>query len=338
MSDLNNAVTNVEAQALGAIRLYNTGGGGIGVGKYFEPERDQVNPGYARLFPVYMDTSKASVFGVPDEFFFKLPETNGSGGVRKYNGADIIRYTGEMLQKFPPMEHNIVIHTSTGGSGSVMGPSIVSELLAQGKSVIVFVIGGDDTKNFIENSIATMESYGNIAKLRECGLITRYLQNGLDGTIEEVDKAIQLDISCLAVLYSGQNKNLDDRDLHNWARFVDVTTYGPQVGELSIHKQSLDLQPGSNLISVATLNGDLNNTRLNHPVEFQRVGVPMTIVTKQEPLMYPLHFAVTDGYLDKVIRNLSRQLADYNTKAEARVIRNELGNSNKPAQKNGIVF
>lgn len=334
MSDTNNVAT----QTINRLRVYNCGGGGIGVGKYFEPERNKTNEGYAQLFPVYMDTSNASTFGVPDEFFYQLPEKNGSGGIRKFNGPDIIRYTGEMLQRFPAFEHNIVIHTTTGGSGSVMGPSIVSELLAQGKSVIVFAIGGDDTKNYIENSISTMSSYGSIANLREAGIVLRYLQNGLDGTIEEVDQKIHLDVSCLTVLYSGQNKNMDARDLYNWSHFSEVTSYGPQVGVLSIHQQEMKLGNDTNLISVATLNNDLNGTRVPYPVEFQRVGVPMNIGEHKDTLKFPLHFAVTDGYLDTVLKGLRRQLAEYDTKASARVIRNQLSDGKSKVESNGVEF
>jgi hypothetical protein len=335
MSDLNN---NIAVQAVGNLRVYNCGGGGIGVGKYFEPERDKINPGFARLHSVYMDTSKASTFGVPEEFFYQLPEKNGSGGIRKYNGPDIIRYTGEMLQLFPPMEHNVVIHTTTGGSGSVMGPSIASELLAQGKSVIVFAIGSDDTKNYIENTVGTMESYHHIAELREAGLVLQYLQNGVDGTIEEVDRKIHLAVSCLTVLYSGMNKNLDDRDVYNWSHFSEVTSYSPQVGVLSIHQGEMKLANDANLITVATLNRDLNNTRVGYPVEFQRVGVPLHIEDREDVLKFPLHFAVTDGYLDTVMKDLRRQLAEYDKKAGARVIRNNLSDGSKKVASNGLVF
>lgn len=323
---------------LNDVRLYNVGGAGIGVGKYFEADRNQVTDGFAKLHPVYMDTSKASTFGVPEEFFYHLPGAIGSGGVRAYNGPDIIRYTGEMLQAFPPMETNIIIHSTTGGSGSIMGPSIASELLAQGKNVIVFAIGSDDTLNYINNTIGTLDSYENIARIREAGVPLRFLQNGTDGTVEEVDKMIRQDISSLAVLYSGQNKNLDMRDLFNWTHFSNVTSYQPQVAVLSIHRGNVTLAKDTNLITVATLNSDLNNTKLDYPVEFQRVGVPQAENVSESNLKYPLHFVITDGYLDTVMKSLRNQKADFETKASARVVRNQLSDGKKPVQSNGIVF
>jgi hypothetical protein len=183
-----------------------------------------------------------------------------------------------------------------------------------------------------------MESYHHIAKLRDSGLVLRYLQNGVDGTIEEVDKKIHLDVSCLTVLYSGQNKNLDDRDLYNWSHFSEVTSYSPQVGVLSIHQGEMKLANDANLISVATLNSDLNNTRVGYPVEFQRVGVPLYVEDKERVLKFPLHFAVTDGYLDTLMKGLRQQLAEYDKKSSARVIRNNLSDDSKKVASNGLVF
>lgn len=338
MSDLNNTNT------LGKINIFCAGGAGIGIGKYFELERGKKNAGYAEVNPVYMDTSKASTFDVPAEYFYQLPEANGSGGKRSHNGADIVKYTGEMLQKFPLGDINIVIHSATGGSGSVMGPSIVSEALNQGKSVIAFVIGGDDTKNYIENCIGTLESYEGIVEAREKPIVLQFLQNGVDGTIEEIDQKVHLAISCLTALYSSQNKNLDQRDLHNWLHFDEVTTYEPQVGVLSIHQEKMVIGD-VNLISVATLNTDLNNTKVGQPVEFQRVGVPVHIVEHEaslpidkRALSFPLHFAVADGFLDTVVKGLRKQVADYEQRESARVVKNKLSDGTKKRASNGLVF
>lgn len=331
MTETNNTL------GLNKLRIFCCGGAGIGIGKYFEPERGQKTSGYAMLDPVYMDTSTASTFGVSTEHFYQLPEANGSGGVRRYNGPDIVKYTGEMLQKFPLADVNIIIHSTTGGSGSVMGPSIASEALAQGKTALVFAIGGDDTKNYILNTIGTMESYEGIVETREKSIVVQYLQNGIDGTIEEVDAKVHLAVSCLTVLFSGQNKNLDARDLINVFHPENVTSFAPQVGVLSIHQEKLNLGADVNLMTVATLNADLNNTKLDRPVEFQRVGVPVHDDADKD-MKFPLHFAVADGFLDTVMKSLRRQLADYETREGARVVRNKLSDGSKKKTSNGLVF
>lgn len=326
------------------IAIFCPGGAGIGVGKYFESDRAKEIPGYARVHPYYMDTSKASKYGVPEKYFYHLEaapgeDAEGSGGIRSEHGNAIIQRTQEILQKFPPKKWNIVVHSGAGGSGSVMGPSIVSELLAMGQHVVVFVIGADDTFNFIKNTISVLSGYSSTTTLRERGLVLRYLHNGVDGTIEEVDQQIQQDISCLAVLFSGQNRNMDTRDVYNVFDFArkGVTTFSPQVGVLHIGKGKLDLG-NRNIITLATLNDSLNNTRVDYPVEFQRVGVPMFVNGEEKKMKYPLNFAVIDGFLDVVVKKLRKQKNEFESRAAGRVVRNNLATGKEKVAANGVVF
>jgi hypothetical protein len=344
MSQLNAQEKDIDTVEFDEIAIYGTGGAGIGITKYFEADRAKRIPGYASLHPVYLDTSKASTFGVPEQHFYHLEKepgetADGSGGVRSEHGSTIIEYTREILQRFKPKKWNIVVHSTTGGSGSVMGPSIVSELLAMGQNVIVFTVGGDDTLNYIKNTISVLSGYGSMAELRERPVVLRYLQNGLDGTIEDVDRKIQLDISCLAVLLSGQNKNLDSRDIANVLDFSrkGVTSYGPQVAVLHIQQGKLEIGDRS-IISLATLNDSLNNTRVSQPVEFQRVGVPMYVNEEQKDLKFPLHYAITDGFVDIVMRNLRKQRDEFALKADSRVVRNKLTTGKEKVAANGLVF
>lgn len=334
MTELNNAIQ----EQLGAIRVYCGGGAGIGIGKYFEAERGKANPGYATLEPAYIDTSKASTFDVPQEHFYHVQEKDGSGGIRAENATDIMRRTKEILQKFPPLEMNIAIGSTTGGSGSVIIPSIVSELLERGCPVIVFAIGGDDSLQYLKNTEKTLLSYEQITKTRGKPVVLQYLQNGIDGNIEQVDLKVHVAVSSLLVLFSKQNKNLDSKDLFNWLNFDRVTSYAPQIGVLNIQQKELkDID--DNLISLVTLNGDLNNTKVKQAVEYQRVGVPLKIEDAAEHnLSYPLHFAITDGFLDGVVKRIRNQISAFGVKAEARVVRNQLSTGNENVSDNGLVL
>lgn len=328
------------------ITVYCCGGAGIGIGKYFEAERKKSSTGYARIAPVYMDSSKASTFGVQEEYFYHLPGkendlAGGSGGVRGENAEMIIEHTREILQKFPPADYSILIHSSTGGSGSMFGPSIASELLRQGKTVIVFVVSSDDTLQFLENTIGTMASYDSIADVRQRGVVMKYLQNGKDGTVEEVDTKVHVMISMLMVMLSGQNRNLDGQDVSNMFNFSKVTSFKPQVAILTIHHGKMEAGSDS-LISAITLNDSLNDTRLPQPVEYQRVGVPHLLAPPaegQRPIFnFPLNYVLTDGYLDTVMKDLRRQVKEYNNTAASRVIRNKLSTGEEVKASNGMVW
>lgn len=335
---------NADQLQTGNIRLYLPGGAGIGIGKYFEADRGKREPGYAALHPAYLDTSNASAFGVPEQHFFHLKkasgeETDGSGGIRSEHAGVIIEYTGEILEKFPPMDMNIVVASTTGGSGSTYAPSIVSELLLRDKPVIVLHVGSDDTLNYIKNTISVMAGYESTAKLRNKPVVLSYFHNGVDGTVEEVDAKIQNMIACLTVLYSRQNRNMDSRDLYNWLFFnrKGVTSFDAQVAVLKTCTGALEIGDAQ-LISLATLNDSLNNTRVEQPVEFQRVGIPEQLNSENRRLKYPLHFAIVDGFVSDVVKKLRKVKSEFEQKAGSRVVKNKLSTGNETVAGNGMVF
>lgn len=88
---------------------------------------------------------------------------------------------------------------------------------------------------------------------------------------------------------------------------------------------------------MVTLNKDLNGTKLDQPVEYQRVGVPVYGDADRD-LKFPLHFAVADGFLDTVIKRLRKQEADYDQRSKDRVVKNKLSDGSKKKASNGLVF
>lgn len=340
MSELNNVTT----QQLGEITVYCGGGAGIAIGKYFEADRNKTIQGHAAMRLYYMDTSKASNFGVPEQYFYHLgnatgEDTDGSGGIRSEHGETIGEHAKEILQKFPPADASILISSTTGGSGCNYIQALASELLAQGKLVFIFHVGSDDTLNYIKNTISTLAGYPNIAKLRGMPVILSYFQNGKDGTAEEVDEAIRSEIACLTVLFSRQNRNMDSRDLYHWANFSrrGVTSFEPQVAVLKIGRGKVPASDQS-LISLATLSNSLNDTKADRPVEFQRVGIPMYDLTEDQLKGYPLHFGIFDGFMDTVMKDMKKQRDDFALKAAGRVIRNNLTSDSGKVSANGMVY
>lgn len=342
MSELNNVTT----QKIGVMTAYCGGGAGISIGKYFENDREAVIEGHAIMRPYYMDTSKASNYGVPEEFFFHLgdatgdEETDGSGGLRSTHGPEISERTKEILERFPPGDVSICLSSTTGGSGCSYAQAIASELLARGKTVFIFHVLADDTLNYIKNTISTLAGYPNIAKLRNAPPVLRVLQNGVDGTTEEVDEIIRQEISCLSVLFSRQNRNMDSRDLANWANFSrkGVTSFAPQVAVLHIGKGKL---PDVNqpLISLATLSDSLNNTRVDVPVEFQRVGLPNFTLSDNRQMSYPLHFGIYDGQIDTIVKKMIKLRDEFALKASGRIVRNTMPDTvGGTVADNGMVY
>lgn len=309
---------------LGTLRLYACGGGGINIGQLFEPNRGGPEKGFADIDIVYVDTSRSNLTGKVSAEHFYLIEgmdgyaLDGSGKVRAENHPAIVAHTLPILQKYPEGEINVVLHMAAGGSGSVIGPSLVSELIQRGAPVVVVTIGSDDTALDCANTLKTLKSYEGIAQARKAGVVVSYAQNSASLPRGQANKiAFQL-ISCLAVLYSRQNRELDSKDLFNFLRFDRVTSFKPQVAALMMIDPSSD-DTGADLgnkISVATLTSDEVPSVLSPRPEYQCVGYVESGVVGGE---LPLHFVVCDGIIAEAALGLNKTIKELEQGRQARI-------------------
>lgn len=206
----------------GNITLYAAGGCGINIAKLIEPFRKQAEPGMATINPVYIDTSKSNAKAIPPEHTWLFDGMDGSGKVRAENYGEITKHVRSILQKFPAGDLAIVLSSAHGGSGSVIAPSLVSELLEAGTPVIVLTVGGTESALEIKNSLNTIKSYEGVAQKRECHVVMGYFQNSKQTPRPEVDRNVVEMITSLMVFFSRENSELDSKDLANFLRFDKV--------------------------------------------------------------------------------------------------------------------
>lgn len=329
----------------GTTKIYACGGAGINVAKVFEPMRGKITAMFSVLDICYLDTSPANLQDptLPRDSIYRIPGVNGSGQVRKENAEKIFAHAPQMLEKHRPAKNNIVIHSLSGGSGSVIGPALVAEMLAAGESVVVITIGEDDTVKHMENTHMSIMSYMNIAAQNEKPVIAAYFQNSNLTPEADVNKGINQLVTALTVLYSGENIGMDERDLFNWLNFNAVTRFGPQLSLLSVFEGT---DVGTNIgdiISVVTLATTDGPSAVGQLIEYQKVGrLPVKGDEADSPvhMSAPIHFVTSDGIWGDVFSKLDTQLADYNRKAAARVpqlSQSELLKKGPAAAKNGVM-
>ena len=174
-----------------------------------------------------MDTSRANLRPDINPLNFYLVNrpgaTEGSGQERSENFEPISGRVGNILQKFKPVDLNIVLSTGGGGSGAVIAASIVSELLAHDCSTIAICVGDDSTRKFALNTLKTLKSYERIAaETRQLPINLVYVQNSKDMTRAAIDKRIQHVVAALCMLYSARNRELDAKDLEHELKSIVV--------------------------------------------------------------------------------------------------------------------
>ena len=307
---------------VGNIRVFAAGGCGGNIASLLERHRDQEESGFGKLDICYIDTSKSNFKKhVNQSNAFLFENMDGSGKVRSENSAEINDRIKAILQKFKPADLNIVISSASGGSGSVIGPLLTGELLANDAPTVVLTIGSADTRLDTENTLKTIKSYESISKRTGAPVVMMYVQNSQTTTRGEADQIMFNAIMALAVLFSRQTPELDTRDLFNWLRFDRVTTFPIQLASLTILENKDVIQDLGNIISVASVAQEGTSTTLLEMPEYQCVGFLPDNIGAPVLEKAPLHFVISDGIIPEVCKHLQKILTTLEQQQLARTKR-----------------
>lgn len=337
--------TTTEITAPKRVVVYGCGGAGINQARRLEALVGKTALGYAEIVPMYIDTSDSN--SVPDASIaprtYRFEGTVGSGGLRKEHVDLIADAANEILSRLRPGDLNIVISSLSGGSGSVIAPCLVSELLARGQKVVVIGIASSESEIRVRNSKNTIISYANIAE--ETGLpVVLSLHNNTTKTPRHaVDESISKVIFRLAVLFSGQNRELDDQDLLNWLAFTRATKFQPAVYTLAFatSEEGADYNNLTDSEVVAT-EAILFPEDADTSISFGGFTDYRGFVRKENQasiqLDYPMGFLITDGRLNKTLDALDQTLKTYEERLAAVRPRNAgLATNQEGRSKRGLV-
>ena len=323
------------------LNLYCAGGSAINLGRSFNQYRGQSNDGYADINTYFIDTSRSNMDpDVPEAATFLFDGVDGKGGsgkVRNANYPEIAERSPEILHKFKPSAVNVVLHSASGGSGSAIGPVLVSEMLARGEMVIVLMVGSTSSKKEIENTVNTFKSYESISAKRGAPVVAYYRENSTDMSRGEVDKQIQLALVLLATLFSGQNRELDMADLRNFINYQKVTSYAPHLVCLDFFSKEIKLEAGENLLTVASLTNQSAPTELSIPTEYQAVGFLPETMKDAIKLDLPVHACVLSGHFNTAMKRLENKLKVYSD-LRTTVVEKSIVSASDSSTPDGLVF
>lgn len=327
------------------IRILCAGGAGVNIGALLEEYAQPMQEGFAKLDIAYVDTSRSNLAKTTDQSRVYLittangDELDGSGQKRDENPAEIAPCIPEILHTFKPGDLTIVIHSGAGGSGSVIGPMLTSELIARGQPVIVVMVGDSSTRKFAENTLKTIKSYEGVVQQRQSPVVMHFMHNDAGLNRTQVNKQVTASIVALAALFSGQNHGLDSADLSNFINFHRVTSFKPAVTHLAImDAETNGVESLGNPISVATLSIDVDSFRFPMTTDYQCYGVlPQNATMRNRPQL-PCHFVTCDGVIMDAVTSLKRGLKDLDDAQNARVSRQRILDADDKVGSDGMVY
>lgn len=332
-------MTTQENVTKGRVRIFSCGGAGVNIGQHFEQHRGASESAFAEIDVVYVDTSRSNLrTTINPDHCYMLDGMDGSGKVRSENHQEIDGRIRAILQKFKPVGLNIVLSSASGGSGSVIGPLLTSELLGSESPTIVIAIGSADSRLDAENTLKTIKSYESIARMRKAPVVMSYVQNSKTNSRSEADASVIAMVMALCVLFSRENRELDSRDLFNFLRFDRVTTFPAQLAALTLVEGKAEIKDLGNVISVATLAKEGGVTTLKETPDYQCVGYFPETADESILQKAPMHFVTSDGIFPEVAIHLQKILRDLESVQSARVKRQGFLSNTDSATESGLVL
>ena len=301
----------------GTIRIYFNGGCGVNVGKLLLPRlsEDMKQLPYAEILPAFIDTSRANLDSATSNqdlcFLLQDKDIDGSGQIRRTNAAFMNEALPQILSNFPPADLNIVVSSTSGGSGSTLSPMLTGALLRGGHQVLAISVTGSNTYNEYDNTVNTFKSYAMIAQANKQAIPMAVLRNAPDRKHSEINAQAVSIISTLAVLFSRNNTGLDKADLKNWVNLAACrVTNQPGVYMFNLHVGKIAPSDDEIPVSVATMAMEDMNTDAGVMVEYQTVGLLKPEYASQVQLNEPVHFVISDGVIKRIVDAMTGKLQE----------------------------
>lgn len=307
-------MTNNELNTIGTMMVYACGGMGINAGAYFNGATEE--PNCANIEVAYIDTSRSNLKqDFNKENIFILDNVDGSGKVRKENHKEVSNVVKQILLQHEPAEFNVVVFSASGGSGSVIGPLLLSELLERNKNAVCVVVGSDESIITAQNTLNSLKSLESISKKTKLPVVMYYEQNDQEKKRSDVDTQVHLVISTLAILSSKKNREMDTQDIANWVKFNKTTSVVPQLSLLEVFTDPKVAESVKDPISIASVYASDQIATLKCIPEYIATG----FLTEPVQHFDQLHFIITTDPISRIVNRVKETLDGYLNQRDSRV-------------------
>lgn len=319
---------------IGKLRLYGCGGAGINIASKFADAREY--PASAKILASFLDTSRSNIKAVVSEDqVYILEDLDGSGKIRAENHQKISVAVKDMLVKHRPEAFNIVVFSASGGSGSVIGPLILKELISRGETAVAIVVGSSESQLTTKNTLNTLKTLEVISKQAERPVVVHYQHNHANVKRSEIDQNLTFTVAALAILSSRQNDGLDTQDLYNWVNFTRTTDLPPSVALLDVCLENSEVEKVKSPVSIASLFADPDEERLTVVPEYHCDGyatLPSEFGAKN------MHFVISLDDVTRVAQGVSTTLQNLDEIHKSRVAQQSIVSKTDNVTDDGLVL
>ena len=256
-----------------------------------------------------IDTSKSNLEGklTPNDFIMEELDGAGKDRRRTYGKMKEEEITKEILFRFKPdNEVNIVLSSLAGGSGSVISPMLVKELLDN--DCITIAVGIDSQTSRIEilNTINTLKSFYSISKSVNKTVPLYFIENKKRDIADKAAVNLVNLFSLLTNKYT--TKELDINDIKNFLQIEKLTNNDPTLGFITVNENTCKELPLGVRVASSILITNQPGSSISEPIPDY---LSTCIVDDRKILETDVRVDILSGYSEVLINHLSKQLKDF---------------------------
>lgn len=297
MAKAKNTVTTANKD-ISNMTVYACGGCGVNIGRAIKDLNIDV---------CFVDGSDSNVKGIDTDKVFLVPEMAGAGKKRSITHEHFLPVAEDVLIKFKPSTNlNVVVSSISGGSGSILSPALVKELVSRNLPVIVIAVDSRSSVIELQNSVNTLRTFKGVSTVTKKAVSLFYIENT---NRKEADQRAAQFINLLTVLTDKEKTDeCDVTDLYNFINFDEVTDNKPSVSFLEVG-QNEPVNPEKGTVVVSTILMTTDRNSVIHPVNPEYLST--CIVVDPDYKLDDIRIDNTLGRLTKTIDKLEAELKQH---------------------------
>ena len=342
-------------------KVVGCGGCGVNIVKNVGDMLASLGDGFCDIERYYIDSSKndtpQEVIDCDTSYFIKPSSLSkgmisGSGGERATNAKDIEEGVKEFidnnnLAKYNVNEYTILVASISGGTGSMVIPYILKNLLENDIPTVVVAVGDSTNGLYAKNTLKSISTLHNLATKYKKALSVMYvnngtfMQDGIKNAIENANRSIFNSLSSLLLFLSGENKSIDHKDM---AMIIDQSKYTSinipsGIYALNAFSKTVVLGEGMQATVARTLTIDPVSPDINLSLGHHKTG---TILSENAKSIYkehvPIHLVAYTNFFTSEVDRLKDYVNNIDNAFQAITIDSLTSTNDAVVDDDGIVF
>ena len=306
------------------LTIFALGGAGINMANAMYDNLDNLTTGYANIEFIPIDTTTANIDiackPLQNNFVRLTTNLDGRGGERKdIEASNILK---EAISKFVIKQNlndskdnfYMVMFSGAGGTGSVAGIHLISELLTRNLSTGVIMVSANNDLLRLNNSYKTLAGINARAVSLGKALPIIYFSNTIDNITNKstetiVNSYIESTLIVFASLISGNVQNIDMQDCINFIHPTNYKTFSVKPGAYELIIVTGDILDKDIMLTLTLSTKDADTFVTEVDLDSSKIGyLSDEMIDSDVYAEGIIHMAIMKNTMQREIKTLGQKL------------------------------